>query len=89
MFRNTVLALAATVAIGVGALTPTAASASHPQWRHGGSHNWHHNWYPRSHRSGVSVRFYKAYAFAPRCHTTRRWVDTRWGWRLRTIRVCR
>ena len=37
MFRKTLLALAATAAIGAAALTPTAASAG---W-HGHHHHWH------------------------------------------------
>jgi hypothetical protein len=57
MFRKTILAVAATLALGVAALTPTAASAKHfgghgfhgghgfKGW-HGGHFGWrHHGWY--------------------------------------------
>jgi hypothetical protein len=99
MFRMTTLALAAAATLAATALVPTTASASHPDgWRDRDSHHgWrgrdsHHGWRHNRHhnRSGFSVRFVTPhYAFAPRCYTTRRWVDTHWGWRLRTVRVCR
>jgi hypothetical protein len=103
MFRITTLALAAAAAIAATAAAPTAASAadgwrgdrSHQNsrgndrgWHHGNDNGWRHNWRGRD-RSGFVVRFAApAYAYAPRCYVSRRWVDTRWGWRLRTVRVC-
>ncbi len=83
MFRKTVLAIAATAALGVAALAPTTASASHRSWNDG----W-------SGRSGPSFSFRFGsprhhYAYAPRCYIKRHWVHTRWGWRLRTVEVCR
>lgn len=83
MFRKTILAIAATAALGVAALAPTAASASHRDWDGG----WRHRSQGPSFSFGfVSPRYY---AYAPRCYTSRRWVETRWGWRLRNVHVCR
>ncbi len=81
MFRKTVLAIAATAALGVAALAPTSASAQ----------GWDSGWRHRSHGPSFSFGFYgpRHYAYAPRCYTSRRWVETRWGWRLRNVRVCR
>ena len=79
MFRKTVLAIAATAALGVAALAPTTASAYHNGWNH------------RSHNPGFSFRFYTPghYAYAPRCYIKRQRVHTHWGWRWRSVRVCR
>jgi len=83
MFRKIVIAIAATAALAVAALAPTSASASH--------RGWHNGWDHRSHGPTFSFRFYgpRSYAYAPRCHIVRRWVETRWGWRLRRVQVCR
>jgi hypothetical protein len=69
------------------------SSSRHHSWQ-GSHHNWqgsrwHNNW--RNHnRSSFSIGFYAPYyAYAPRCYLSRRWVDTRWGWRLQRVRVCR
>ncbi len=79
MFRKTVLAIAATAALGIAALAPTSASARDS-----------YDWRGRSHHSTFSFRFGpRAYAYAPRCYMTRHWVHTPWGWRLRNVRVCR
>ncbi len=81
MFRNTILALAATATLGI-ALVPSVASAR--DW------DGRDNWRNRSH-SGFSFRFVapRHYAYAPRCYIKRQWVHTRWGWRLHNVRVCR
>jgi hypothetical protein len=95
MFRITTLALAAATVIGAAALAPTTASASHQGWHRSGNDGWHrsgwnNNWRHRDRaRSGFTIRIGTPYAYAPRCYTSRRWVDTRWGWRLRTVRTCR
>ncbi|MEA2976066.1 MAG: hypothetical protein QOF19_1586 [Alphaproteobacteria bacterium] len=93
MFRKTILAIAATTAIGAAALVPTTASAawSHGGW-HGPSHAWHGNNWGRG--PGFSISFgtpYYApyYAYAPRCYVVRRVVRTQWGPRTRPVRVCR
>lgn len=105
MFRKTVLAVAATAALGVAALAPSVASAAHASWHVSGDPRMNDNYsiHDRdnnrsSHRSyrdhssgpGFTFRFGSPhYAYYPRCYDTRRWVETRWGWRLRTVRVCR
>jgi len=78
MFRKAIFAFAATAALGVAVLAPTAASADSRYWRH------------RDH-STFSFRFFAPYSYAyyPRCYIKRQWVQTRWGWRLRDVRVCR
>jgi hypothetical protein len=78
MFRKTILAIAATTAIGAAAFTPTAASA---QW--GG---WHNRWHGGP---GFNIRIGAPYyAYAPRCYVVRRVVHTPWGPRWRPVRVC-
>jgi hypothetical protein len=66
MFSKTILAVAATLALSVAALAPTAASAKHFGGGHGfhgghgfkgwhGGHGWrHHGWYRGGYR-GYSV----------------------------------
>jgi len=74
MLRKTILALAATAALGAAALVPTAASA---HWNGG----WHHGfWGPR-------VGFYAGPAYYNSC-LRRQWVGTPYGPRLRWINVC-
>ncbi len=82
MFRKTILALAATAALGI-TLAPTLASAR--DWD-----DRHDSWRNRSH-SGFSFRFFapRHYAYAPRCYIKRQWVHTRWGWRRENVRICR
>ena len=78
MFRNVTLALAAATVVATAAI-PTAASAHWSGWRH------HHN-------QGVSIRIgtpYPYYAYAPRCYTTKKWVHTHWGWKVKHVRHCR
>jgi hypothetical protein len=77
MFRKLVLAAAATSALGVAALAPTAASAHY--WH--GHHRGHH-WY-----GGVYAPAY-AYAAAPDCYVVKRVVATPDGPRTRLITVC-
>jgi hypothetical protein len=88
MFRKTILAVAATTAIGAAALLPTTASAA---WSHGGWHGPSHHWRGGS---GFSISFGAPayapyYAYAPRCYVVRRVVRTQWGPRWRPVRVCR
>jgi hypothetical protein len=94
MFRITTLALAAATVVGAAAFVPATASAQNSWHRSGWNDNhrsgWNDGWRHRDrHRSGVVIRLGTPYAFAPRCYTTRKWVDTRWGWQRRTVRVCR
>jgi hypothetical protein len=81
MFRKVTLALAA--AAVMTAITPTAASAYWSGWHH---HDYHHGYY----RPGVVVRVgVPAYAYAPRCFTTKRWVYGYRGWHPVFVRHCR
>jgi hypothetical protein len=74
MLRKTMLALAATLAIGTAALAPTSASAHWGGWGgwHGGWHGWH-GVYAGPGYGGCVVR---------------RWVYTPYGPVLRWINVC-
>ena len=77
MFRKTMLALVASVAVGAAALAPTSASAG---WGHGGSWGhggWGHHW-------GYGVGFYPSYVGCIR----NRWVDTPYGLVLQRVNVC-
>jgi hypothetical protein len=81
MLRKLTLALAASVALGAAALSPTAASAH--GW-HGGHGGW-------GHHRGVGFGFSPVYV-GPQyvdngCYVTRR-VRTARGIRLRTVNVC-
>ncbi|HTZ02151.1 MAG TPA: sulfur globule protein precursor [Xanthobacteraceae bacterium] len=76
MLRKTMFALAAAVALGATALTPTAASA------HGGG-NWHGGWYGWH---GPIVRVY-AGPVDGGC-VVRRWVYTPYGPVLRWVNRC-
>jgi hypothetical protein len=103
MFRKTVLAVAATATLGIAALAPSTASAAHAEWHVSADPRLSDNYsihddrsyrtsrsYRRSHGPGFSFRFSNPrYAYAPRCYTVRRWVDTRRGLRMRTVRICR
>lgn len=82
MLRKTLLALAATAALGLAAFTPTSASAHwHGGW-HGGWGHHHHFWGgPRFYFGGPA---YVAYNPCLR----RRWVPTPYGLRLRLVNVC-
>jgi hypothetical protein len=78
MFRKTILAVAATAAIGAAALTPTAASA----WGwHGGWHGWHGGFF-----AGPAIRIVTP-SYADAC-TVRRWVETPFGPRVRFVNRC-
>jgi hypothetical protein len=74
MFRKTMIALGATIALGAAALAPTSASAGwgHGGWGHGG---WGH---------GPHFGFYGGYDGCIRG----RWVPTPYGPVLRTVNVC-
>lgn len=82
MFRKLTLALAATVAIGVAALSPTTASAGGGWYKHHGHHGYH-GW------RGINVGFYgPAFAVAPSCYIVKRVVATPYGPKLRRVTVC-
>lgn len=77
MLRKTILALAASVALGAAALAPTAASAHwHGGW-HGGWYGWHRPF----------VRVYGGPYFYGGC-LVRRWVYTSYGPVLRWVNRC-
>ena len=81
MLRKTLLALAATAAIGAAALTPTSASAF--GWHHGWHGGWHHHFGggPRLFVGGPAYYGYGG------CYA-RRLVPTPWGPRWRLINRC-
>jgi hypothetical protein len=73
MFRKTILALAATVAVGAAMLTPTTASA------------WHHHHHGlRAFAFGAAVI---ATPVVASCYQYR-WVETRRGLRRLLVNVC-
>ena len=76
MIRKLTIALAATAALGVAALAPTAASA-YPHYHHG----WHHGWH------GIGIGFYGP-DYGSDCYVVRRIVQTPWGPRARRVTVC-
>lgn len=75
MLRKTILALAASAALGVAALAPTSASA----WYHGGGRYGGWGYHPY-------VRVYAAPVYGG-C-MVRRWVYTPYGAVLRWVNVC-
>jgi hypothetical protein len=77
MLRKTMLALAATLAIGTAALAPTSASAHWGGW--GGWHGGWHGYHP-------FVRVYAGPGYGG-C-VLRRWVYTPYGPVLRWVNVC-
>lgn len=77
MIRKTMLALAATAAVGVAALTPTTASA----WTHHHHHGFH-GW--RGVGLGVAIA---APMIAASCHQYR-YVETRRGLRRILVNTC-
>lgn len=80
MFRKLILAVGATVVIAAAAASPTTASAK--GWKH---HHGHHGWGPGFGISFVAPGYYGYYRD---CYTVRRVVWTKWGKRIRRIRVC-
>jgi hypothetical protein len=74
MLRKTILAIAATAALGAAALAPTSASA----WYNNG---WHGGWGYRPY-----FRVYAGPAYGG-C-MARRWVATPYGSVLRWVNVC-
>jgi hypothetical protein len=74
MLRKTLLAIAATAAIGTAALAPTSASA---HWGGG----WHGGWYGFHPFVTIGGPVYDG------C-TVQRWVHTRHGNELRWVNVC-
>jgi hypothetical protein len=78
MLRKTMLALAATAAIGAAALAPTSASAHWGGWGwHGGWHHWGYHPF---------VRVYGGPVYGG-C-TVRHWVYTPYGPVLRWVNTC-
>jgi hypothetical protein len=75
MFRKTILALAATVAVGAAMLTPTTASA----WHH------HHHGFHGLRAFGLGVAI--AAPVVATCYQYR-WVETRRGLRRMLVNVC-
>ncbi len=86
MFRKTILALAATAALGAAALAPTSASAGGGfGWHHGG---WGHHW-GWGHGYGYRVSLYNPYIYdAGGCYIVKKVVDTDFGPRVRRVTVC-
>lgn len=79
MLRKITLALAASVALGAAALSPTAASAG---WKGGWGWGHHHHHFGY----GFGPIVVGGYA-EDDCYVTRR-VRTPYGYRLRTVNVC-
>jgi hypothetical protein len=77
MLRKTILAVAATAALGAAALAPTSASAWYNNGWHGG---WGWGYHPY-------VRVYAAPVYGGGC-MVRRWVYTPYGQVLRWVNVC-
>jgi len=79
MFRKAVLA--AMIALGAAALTPTTASAHGRGWHgHFGHHYVRGAWGPRFHAAPAYVGYYPC--------LRKRWMATPWGMRLRTVNIC-
>jgi hypothetical protein len=78
MLRKTILAFAASVALGAAALAPSSASAW--GWHGGWGGGWHAGW------GGPGFRVYAGPVYAG-C-TVRRWVYTPYGPALRWVNVC-
>lgn len=78
MIRKSLLALAATVAVGAALMTPTTASA----WHH--HHHHHHGFHGlRAFGWGVAI----AAPVVASCYQYR-WVETRRGLRRMLVNVC-
>jgi hypothetical protein len=80
MIRKTMIAIAATVALGAAALTPTAASAKH----FGGGFGFHGGY---GFHGGMGFRGYGVTLVGPSC-LQYRWVETYRGLRWRPVDVC-
>jgi hypothetical protein len=85
MFRKIALGLFAAASLTAAALAPTAASAG-GGWGPGWGGGWHHPHHFYGPALGVGY-IGAAIAESNDCYVTRR-VQTRHGWRLRTINVC-
>ena len=85
MIRKTILALAATAALGVAALAPTSASAG---WHGGWHHGWHGGW-GHGYGYGLGVSLYNPYVYnTGSCYIVKRVVDTDFGPKVRRVTVC-
>ncbi len=88
MFRKTILALAATAALGAAALAPTSASAGGGGgWHHGG---WGHHWgWGHGYGYGLGVSLYNPYLYdVGGCYVVKKVVDTDFGPKVRRVTVC-
>jgi hypothetical protein len=81
MLRKIILAAGATAVIAAAAMSPTTASAK--GWKH---HGWGHGWGPGFGISFVAPGYY-GYGYRD-CYIVRRVVWTKYGKRIRRIRVC-
>lgn len=82
MLRKTILALAASAALGAAVLLPAAASAApgHGGWHGGWSGGWHAGYV----RPGFRVYAGPVYGTC----VVRRWIDTPYGPVLRWVNIC-
>ena len=81
MLRKLAFAAGAAAIITAAALSPTTASAK--GWKHHHHHGWH-GWGP-----GFGISFVAPGYYGYRdCYIVRRVVWTKWGKRIRRIRVC-
>jgi hypothetical protein len=90
MFRKTMLALTATVAVAAASMIPTAASAWHPGMHLHGHHGHHGHHHHHRHRHfhgfggfGITI----APQIASSCYEYR-YVETRRGLRRMLVNVC-
>jgi hypothetical protein len=84
MIRKTILALAATAALGAAALAPTSASAG---W-HGGhwGHHWGHGF--GGYGYGIGYGLGLSYVDTGSCYVVKKLVATDFGMQVRRVTVC-
>jgi hypothetical protein len=81
MFKKTILAVAATIALGTAVLAPTTAASAHGfHGFHGGHHGWGHGWGRNWGGFGVTV-------VGPSCYEYQTVMTPR-GPRTRLVNVC-
>jgi hypothetical protein len=86
MFRKTILAIAATAALGAAALAPTTASAG--GW-HGKHHGHHHHHHFKHRHYGFNSYYAPVYAgYVGGCVWKKRWVNTYHGSYKKWVKVC-